>query len=670
MRKIDYWRKKAIVKEEDLNDSFIDSYGVMYSNDGKRLLKGCDLYKYEVREGTEVICNDAFDDCYPVEHVKFPKSLKYIGDRAFQSTFPDELSFPEGLLGIGECAYHFTRGRLKELVIPDSVVFIGKAAFHRMYHVEKVVLGNGIETIPELMFAGCSDLKHLILPETITAIKNSAFEYCPIKKIVIPENVKEIGDNPFCDVKKLECLSEHFIFEDNVLYSKDKKELIICNTKKKIFKVPDGVQVIRPFAFNDSKAECVILPESIVEIGKEAFCRSKLRTIIMAQGVKTIGDYAFSFSDLESIDLPDSITCIGKNAFLWCEKLKEVHFPIKLKEIGDSAFYLCKALDNVQLPDKLSVIGDSAFAKCYNLKEISLPKSVKCIGCNPFLEIENLKISCLTENYIIENGILYSIDRKKVICFIGSHDKIQIPEGVEIIGADAFNRSHITSVILPSSLRKIEKSAFSNCKELSEINIPDSLSAIGEGAFESCNKLSIIKIPESVSVIGADAFYGCEMLNIKSLPKHLKVISANTFFGSGITEIVLPEELEIIGDKAFSCCRKLKIIEIPLHTRAIGKEAFNACESLESVILPQNVETIGCAAFRLCKSLKEIKLPPISELQDALFEYSDSLTDIYIQDSVRKIGKRVFSDVKPNYSLLSPRIAEMIDKSKLKDLEF
>ena len=91
---------------------------------------------------------------------------------------------------------------------------------------------------------------------------------------------------------------------------------------------------------------------------------------------------------------------------------------------------------------------------------------------------------------------------------------------------------------------------------------------------------------------------------------------------------------------------------------------------MESVILPQSVETIGRAAFRLCKSLKEIKLPLISELQDALFEYSDSLTEIYIPDSVQKIGKRVFSDVKPNYSLLSPRIAEMVDKSKLKDLEY
>ena len=647
IEKIESWRKKAVVKKEDFNDSFTDKYGVIYSRDGKRLLKGCDLPKYDVREGTEVICNDAFDDCYPVDIVKFPKSLKYIGDRAFQNTFPDEISFPEGLLGIGECAYHFTQGRVKELVIPDSVVFVGQAAFHRMSHINKAVVGSGITTIAELMFAGCDELEVLILPDTIKVIKNSAFEYCPIKKMVIPPNVKEIGANPFCGITELGCLSENFIIEDDVLYSKDKKELIICNTKKKEFYIPNGVQVIRPFAFNDSKAECVILPESIKEIGKEAFCRSKLKTIELPLGITSIGDNAFSLSDLESIDLPDSITQIGKNAFMWCEKLKDVHFPKNLQEIGDQAFYLCGALSNVQLPEKLRVIGDASFAQCHNLKEISLPESVDVIGRNPFALISDLQITSLTKNYKIEDDILYSSDGKTLICFNGNQKIVQIPEGVEVIRTFAFNSKHITSVSLPSSLREIEKGAFGHCEELREINMPDSILTIGEDAFERT-----------------------ENLNIKALPKHLKEVCASTFFGSGISEITLPEDLEIIGEKAFSGCRNLKKIEIPSHTKVIGGEAFNACESLESVILPQSVETIGCAAFRLCNSLKQIKLPPISELQDALFEYSDSLTDIYIPDSVQKIGKKVFSDVKPNYSLLSPRIVKMVEKSKLKDLVF
>ena len=114
---LEYMRSLALVTEEDLEESIKDHEGVLYSKDGKRLLKGCDLHKLAVKEGTEVICDDAFDNCYPVEIVNFPNSLKYIGDRAFQGTFPDKIAFPDGLLGIGEYAFHFTRGNAKELVI-------------------------------------------------------------------------------------------------------------------------------------------------------------------------------------------------------------------------------------------------------------------------------------------------------------------------------------------------------------------------------------------------------------------------------------------------------------------------------------------------------------------------------------------------------------------------
>ena len=53
-------------------------------------------------------------------------------------------------------------------------------------------------------------------------------------------------------------------------------------------------------------------------------------------------------------------------------------------------------------------------------------------------------------------------------------------------------------------------------------------------------------------------------------------------------------------------------------------------------------------------------MPQIKELANHLFEYSYSLTDIYIPDTVEHIGKRAFIDVKPNFEILSPRIAEMV----------
>ena len=172
-------------------------------------------------------------------------------------------------------------------------------------------------------------------------------------------------------------------------------------------------------------------------------------------------------------------------------------------------------------------------------------------------------------------------------------------------------------------------------------------------------------IPNSVSYIGESAFHECRSLNVSSLPSNLEEICAYTFMNSGISGIKLPETLVAIGDYAFSCCGRLKRVEIPSRVKVIGECAFNACRSLESVSLPPHVEIIGSAAFRLCMSLKEIHLPPITELADQLFQHSCSLTNIYIPDTVQRIGRNVFVSVRPNYEILSPRIAEMVKDAEM-----
>lgn len=77
MEALDCYRNMAVVLEDDYNDAVIDDEGVIYSKDGKRLLKGAESIDYVVRDGTEVICNGAFE-FENVRNVKFPKSLRYI----------------------------------------------------------------------------------------------------------------------------------------------------------------------------------------------------------------------------------------------------------------------------------------------------------------------------------------------------------------------------------------------------------------------------------------------------------------------------------------------------------------------------------------------------------------------------------------------------------------
>ena len=74
------------VTEEDLKDAIEDEYRVMYSRDGKKLLKASFSFrkkKYVVREGTEVICDDAFRQCGSLQSITIPNSVTSIGDDAF-----------------------------------------------------------------------------------------------------------------------------------------------------------------------------------------------------------------------------------------------------------------------------------------------------------------------------------------------------------------------------------------------------------------------------------------------------------------------------------------------------------------------------------------------------------------------------------------------------------
>ncbi len=68
--------------------------------------------------------------------------------------------------------------------------------------------------------------------------------------------------------------------------------------------------------------------------------------------------------------------------------------------------------------------------------------------------------------FTIQNNVL-----KK---YKGNAVNLEIPEGVETIGQDAFwGCKQIKRVKLPSTVKVIAQEAFRHCEQLEEINIPD-----------------------------------------------------------------------------------------------------------------------------------------------------------------------------------------------------
>ena len=296
--------------EEELNEAFVDEWGVEYSKDGRKLLKvpGELSGAYSVKEGTRIICDSAFWNCRS----------------------------------------------LLEIVIPSSVTSIGKGAF-----------------------SFCSSLKYISIPKSVICLNGNPFAKCN---------------------GKLECLSPNFVFEDDILFNKDKSRMIsFRNQNIKSYVIPSSVTSIGKgaFSFCDSLSE-IVIPSSVTSIGDSAFSRcDSLSEIVIPSSVTSIGDCAFCSCDsLSEIVIPSSVTSIGEGTFSFCDSLSEIVISSSVTSIGDNAFSCCRSLSEIVIPSSVTSIGDCAFCSCDSLSEIVIPSSVTSIGDNAFYNCkfpDNLK---------------------------------------------------------------------------------------------------------------------------------------------------------------------------------------------------------------------------------------------------------------------------------------
>ncbi|WP_440424569.1 leucine-rich repeat protein [Prevotella sp.] len=251
---------------------------------------------------------------------------------------------------------------------------------------------EGTRIICDRAFSFCRSLSEIVIPSSVTSIGDSAFYWCSsLKYISIPKSVIGLNGNPFAEWNgKLECLSPNFVYEDDILFNKDKSRIIsFRNQNIESYVIPSSVTSIGDKAFSscDSLSE-IVIPSSVTSIGDSAFycCRS-LSKIVIPSSVTSIGNSAFSYChSLSEIVIPSSVTSIGDGAFWDCDSLSKIVIPSSVTSIGRDAFTDCHSLSEIVIPSSVTSIGRDAFYGCSSLSEIVIPSSVTSIGRDVFIQ--------------------------------------------------------------------------------------------------------------------------------------------------------------------------------------------------------------------------------------------------------------------------------------------
>lgn len=246
--------------------------------------------------------------------------------------------------------------------------------------VTDLVIPNGIKSISEYAFVGCSSLKSVTIPESLSYIGNMAFYNCTgLERINISSLEKWCSINFY---HRYYDGVDNFSPTSNPLYYAH--NLFLNGKLVTDLNIPDNITSIDT-VFAGSSITSVSIPDSITSINTSAFLDcSNLTSITIPDTVIRIEDKAFyNCSSLTSVIIPDSVTNIGESAFEGCNSLTNIIIP-NSANIHRSAFSNCRSLTHISIPDGTTGIGWETFRGCINLKSITMSRNVTYIGAYAF----------------------------------------------------------------------------------------------------------------------------------------------------------------------------------------------------------------------------------------------------------------------------------------------
>lgn len=231
----------------------------------------------------------------------------------------------------------------------------------------------------------------------------------------------------------------------------------------------------------------------------------------------------------------------------------------------------------------------------------------------------------------------------KIVKYTGKKKKVTIPSKIKgkkvtVIGNRAFEKTNVTSVKIPNTVKELKAFAFYQVPKLKKVTLSKNIKRIPDYCFNYCGKLESIQIPKKVTSVGA-AFEGCTKLKKISLPKTVKTLKYQTFADcTSLKKVTMNPHMKKIDGKAFAGCKNLVSIgDVTLDE--VEFSAFDGCRKLTSKItLSDKCVKVGVCAFANCYKADIIIPENVKEIEQMAFLNCKKLTKITIPADFKRIG--------------------------------
>ena len=292
-----------------------------------------------------------------------------------------ELKIPEGTRGIADTAFSGCSG-LTTVTFPSGIISIGSDAFRDCSNLSSATVLCSPTYVDNIIFSGCNKLKEAVFDCDEVA---SVLRGVPsLEKLTLKEGITTIGNRAFTG-----CSSLTSITIPNSVTTIDNWALSSCSSLTTIT-IPNSVTTIGEYTFwYCSSLTSVTIGNSVSSIGNMAFKNCEgLTTIIIPNSVTSIGNGVFqNCGRLSSVTIGNSVSSIGDMAFQNCEGLTTIIIPNSVTSIGNGVFQNCGRLSSVTIGNSVNSIGEEAFDGCNNLMEVkSFIESPNHLNTNVFTE--------------------------------------------------------------------------------------------------------------------------------------------------------------------------------------------------------------------------------------------------------------------------------------------